>query len=88
MTERCVCGEPAGPHHCLGDPHGPAIGFALEAELQAKQCTECGTADETVMPGGGLCRNCAELSALQAPALERRLRRLATWKAIFRAVFG
>lgn len=79
---RCVCGEPAGPHHCLGDPHGPAIRFALEAELQVRRCAECGTPDKTVA-SGGLCATCAELSALQAPALEKSLRWLAFWKAIF-----
>jgi hypothetical protein len=44
------------------------------AEIYA--CAECGTEDETVAPGGtALCYLCAELSALQAPAKERRWRR-------------
>jgi len=39
-------------------------------------CAECGTEDETVAPGGtALCYLCAELSALQAPAKEKRWRR-------------
>jgi hypothetical protein len=39
-------------------------------------CGECGTEDETVAGGGtALCYLCAELSALTAPARERRWRR-------------
>jgi hypothetical protein len=82
MTRRCVCGHVAGPHDCPGDPGSPAIFAALEADIRVQQCAECGALDETVMPGGGLCAYCAELSALQAPVLERRLR----WRAIRRPV--
>jgi hypothetical protein len=39
-------------------------------------CGECGTEDPSVAPGGtALCAYCAELSDLQAPALEKKLRR-------------
>lgn len=44
------------------------------AEIYA--CAQCGTEDEAVAGGGtALCYLCAELSALQAPAKERRWRR-------------
>lgn len=70
MSDLCVCGEPAGDHRCLGDPLSPAKMAALEQETKVRTCSECGTADPTVQPGGGMCALCAELSALQAPAKE------------------
>ena len=63
----CVCGQPAGPHDCTGDPDGPARQVITEEAVRLHACAECGTEDKTVAGGGtALCFWCAELSACQA----------------------
>jgi F0F1-type ATP synthase membrane subunit c/vacuolar-type H+-ATPase subunit K len=75
-SEFCVCGQMAGSHECPGDPVHPAARMLAEEAVRLYACGECGTEDPSVAGGGtALCQYCADLSALQAPAKERRWRR-------------